>query len=497
MAQVSIKDLKPLRFDEVAAGLGDISLLSDEELERLCEVKERCEQMEKDYGILYYQPQAHQEPFHRSQKKVRMVSGGNQSGKSICSCAEGIQISLGIHPYRKTPVPNRGRVVANDIKKGLGEVVCELYRRYLPMSEVLKIKSYPGGEMSKIFYRNGSTVDFLTYEQDDKVFEGWTGDWVQWDEPMPRSKYIASLRGLIRRKGFTWMAMTPLDEPWIYDEIYTQAGPGSDRPDVFNFDITDNKTLSPEEIAEFASKLTPDEREARLHGRFKHLSGLIYKELRPDIHFIEPFDIPKDWTRYCAMDYHSRMPCAIVWIAVSPKGAAYVYDELWIDKTVDVISETIKAKENGDTVRARFIDSISATPDRITGTSPQREFARHGLHFRSSTKNWVLGLNAVREYLKLGTDGAPGIYFMRQRADKVIHSHERYQWDEYSGAREGEKEEAKKKFAHFPDAVRYILVTRPSYSGAIRVATPGETQEFGGWGTGGEGHKITGYSYGG
>lgn len=486
---MSITDIKPIRFEDVLAGVGDVSLLNDDELGRLCESKQHCEDLEKNYGILYYKPQEHQEPFHRSQKKVRMISGGNQSGKSWCSVAEGIMLSLGIHPHRKMRVPNKGRVAANDIKKGLGEVVQILYDKYLPLSEVKRIKKYPGGEMSKIEYRNGSQVDFLTYEQDTKAFEGSTIDWIQWDEPQPRDKYIASLRGLIRWKGITWMAMTPLSEPWIYDEIYMQAGPGADKPDVFNFDIMDNKYLSAEEINDFASKLTADEREARLHGRFKHLSGLVFKELKPDIHFIEPFDIPKDWTRYCAMDYHSRMPCAMIWIAVDPKGTCYVYDELWIDKTVKEICEIIKAKEDGDIIRARFIDSISATPDRITGTSPQREFARYGLHFRSSTKNWILGLNACREYLRLGTDGNPGIYFMRQRTDSCIHAMSRYQWDEYAGSREGEKESPKKKYAHFPDAVRYILVMRPSYSGAIARPSFNEIQNT-------TGHSVTGYSYG-
>lgn len=420
------------------------------------------------------------------------LAGGivhHNSGKSISSTTEGILFSLGIHPHRKIRVPNKGRVVANDIKKGLGEVICALYSQFLPMSEVKRIKKYPGGEISKIEYRNGSQTDFLTYEQDTKAFEGWTGDWAQWDEPMPRDKYIATLRGLMRWKGITWGAMTPLSEVWIYDEIYTQAGVGPDKPDVFNFDIMDNPTLSKEEIDDFASKLTADEREARLHGRFKHLSGLVFKELKPDIHFIEPFDIPKDWTRYCAMDYHSRMPCAALWLAVDPKGTCYVYDELWVDKTVKEICEIIKAKEEKDVIRARFIDSISATPDRITGTSPQREFARHGLHFRSSMKNWILGLNACREYLRLGADGAPGIYFMRGRVDNCIHSMSRYQWSEYSDDREGEKESPKKKYAHFPDALRYILVMRPSYliTGFSKLVW--ENRFVGR-------HAVTGYSYG-
>lgn len=410
----------------------------------------------------------------------------HNSGKSLSSVIEGIWISLGIHPYKKIKVPNRGRVVASDIQKGLGENIQNIYDKYCPKSEINAVKRYPGGQISKIIYNNGSTVDFLSYEQDDKMFEGWVGDWATFDEPPPRNKFVATMRGLMRYNGICWMALTPLSEPWIYDEIYTQAGASPSQPDVFVFDILDNKYLSKEQIEDFEKRLTPDEKEARLHGRFKHLSGLIYKEIKPDTHIIDDFEIPNDWTRYCAMDYHPRTPCAVAWIAVDPKGRFYVYDELWIDKTIKEISDVINGKEDKKMVRARFIDPLSATPDRITGSSPQREFARSGLHFRSARKDWVTGKNAVHEALKLDKENKPGLFFFKNGAAKVINAFLRYQWDEYSDNREGEKETPKKKFAHFPDVVRYMLVERPTYQNRQKINYP--QQEY-------EGHKYTGYSF--
>lgn len=412
----------------------------------------------------------------------------HNTGKSLSSTVEGILISLGKHPYKNIRVPNKGRIAAQDLKKGIGEVVQKIYEEYCPKLEIKHLKKYPGGEYSKITYNNGSTVDFLSYEQDTKSFEGWTGDWVQFDEPPPRSKYIASLRGLMRFKGICWIAETPLSEAWVYDEIFSQAGPGADQPDVWCWDITQNKYLSPEQVADFVKRLTPEEIEARAHGKFKHLSGLIYKELDPAIHFIEPFDIPPSWNRYVSCDYHSRMPCAILWMAISPQGRMYFYDELWVDKTVSEIVAVVKLKENKDKIRSRVIDSISATPERVSGTSAQREFARYGLHFRSSNKSHTLGMNAVHEALAIGKDGLPGCYFMKTRVDKTIHCMSRYQWTEFAGGeRDGEKEQPAGKFGHFPDCVRYLLVMRPGYKPPLGNIVEEFTAR----------NSVTGYNYGG
>ena len=80
---------------------------------------------------------------------------------------------------------------------------------------------------------------------------------------------------------------------------------------------------------------------------------------------------------------------------------------------------------------------------------------------------------------------------MRQRTDNCIHAVSRYQWDEFSGSREGEKESPKKKYAHFPDAIRYILVMRPSFSNVAKA-----TQLMNDGSMYGP-NRITGYRYGG
>jgi phage terminase large subunit-like protein len=480
----NLKDIEAIKWEDIEKELKieDYSSLTEVELEKLVKIKADCERRREEYGILYYEPQVkkhdgkeeYQEAFHKDGHKIRLILGGNQTGKTEAAVAEGIWITLGIHPYKKIDIPNKGRVIAADLDKGIEEVIHTKYKKLMPPSEIRKISKYSGGQLKKIYLKNGSTIEFLSYEQDVKVFEGWTGNWVQFDEPPPRSIFVATMRGLMRYAGIAWLALTPLSEPWIYDDLYLPGMKNDEKINIYNWDILDNKYLTKEEVEDFEKRLNSDEKAARLRGKFKHLSGLIYKKFGKE-HIIKSFKIPSDWTRYCAMDYHSRVPCAILWAAVDPEGTVYFYDELWIDKNIPEISEAIASKEEENGVsRIRLIDSLSATPDRITGRSPQREFLRcgqelgHSLAFRSSDKSWNVGKNTVDEYLTIINDKA-GAYFFEDKVSNCITGMTHYQWDEYAGTRNYgiKKETPAKAFSHFPDCVRYILITRPSYQREI------------------------------
>jgi len=57
---------------------------------------------------------------------------------------------------------------------------------------------------------------------------------------------------------------------------------------VATVDMRDNTHLSEADILQFEKTLTEEEKEARIHGKFMHLTGLVYKDFDPDIHIIDP-----------------------------------------------------------------------------------------------------------------------------------------------------------------------------------------------------------------
>jgi phage terminase large subunit-like protein len=477
---------------------------ANEYADECCRMKSLLDDRRRDFGILYYKPynalkiehsfdgqgrhtakrvmggegkyvetdNYPQENFHKSQKSVRLLLAANKVGKTYSAIAESLQLSFGIHPHRKIKVPNKGRIIGTDLEKGIEEDVWGIFKTMYPPSELSsEPRKYSGGQVKKVNFKCGSSVEFMSYEQDAGLFEGGEGDWVMFNEPPPREVFVACTRWLMKRQGIIFIAATPLWEAWLYDELFLKQGPNPEQPDVFQLCAYENPYLSDEGIRSLVDATPEDEREARIFGAFKHLTGLVYKEFGT-VHRIPRFSIPKEWTRYMVMDFHQREACAILWAAVDPKGQLYFYDELKIDKTIFEISEAIKMKEKleyGRPVPTRWIDSIAATPDRATGKSALKEFRSAGdklkwpLAFRSSTKDHATGFKAVHEYLQV-KNGQPGVYFFEEDVPNAIASMLHYQWDDFKGTKEKTKVSA---HSHFADDIRYICIMRPQFSRSL------------------------------
>lgn len=431
-------------------------------------------QYRKSRKLLYYEPNDKQLKFHTSLCTTRALFGGNRSGKTTAGIIEFLFHLTGIYPKwypkeKRHHGPVKGRVCAKDFQKGVGEVVIPTLEEWLDMSLVAKKFRNPLGIPVKWTLKNGSVFDILTYEQNTEQFEGWKGHMAWFDEPPPRDKYIATLRGLVDFGGRNWLTLTPLTQPWIYDEIYVKS---DDRNNIcaVTTDIRDNKTLSEEAIAEFESKLTEEEKEARLHGRFMHLSGLIYKEFNPMINICEPPKIGKGWTKYFAIDPHPRTPTACLWLAVDPQGNHWVYDELWMrDMDVEQMAHCIHAQEGDNIPQVRFIDPAMDKDNALAGGfNMRKELQRYGIYCSRANNDTDLGKSRIKHALKskyihtLGTE-IPQLRVSRT-CTQTLYEFTHYIWGERKN-NEGmtEKNQPKKANDHFMDCLRYIYNADPRY----------------------------------
>lgn len=361
-----------------------------------------------------------------------------------------------------------GRIVAQDFQKGVGEVILKFLDEWLDPSLVVKKTRNPMGVPIKWQLKNGSTFDILTYEQSTESFEGWKGDIVWFDEPPPRDKYIATLRGLVDRRGRVWLTLTPLKQAWIYDDIYTAAD--GKHITVVTVDMEDNPWLPKEAKEEFARSLTEEEKEARLHGKFMHLSGLIYKEFG-DHNIIEAPDIRREWTRYFAIDLHDRTPAACIWFAVDPAGNHYVYDELWLgDVSIVELAEAIKAQEGDLKPLVRFIDPAMDKENELAGGfNPRKELMKNGIFCQRANNDPYLGKSRIRqalrpEYSPIYKRSIPQLRISRW-CKKTIYEFQHYMWDEFAKQNQDRdpKQIPKKQNDHFMDGLRYIYNSDPIY----------------------------------
>lgn len=452
----------------------------------------------KNYAIKYYAvkgdgtargPHKKQAEFHSSKSLIRIASGGNRSGKSTAGVNESVAHSLGYRPWldKNDPnykvnvkVPNKGLVCGESFGEQIKNVLIPKLLGdpdkgipgAIPTEEIASVRRNPQGVITEINIKNGSVIHLQSYEQKVDLFESSDNDWAHLDEPPPRPIWVAIQRGLTDRRGRTWLTMTPLKEPWIYDELYTRDDVG-----LFYFDIEDNEGfgLTREGIDSFARNLTEDEKEARLRGRYFHLSGLIYKTYGKQ-HRIKRFPIPASWPIWFHVDTHPRTPHHAIYVAIGPDNRKYVCAELKNSDTTNKIppfvdglrtlEKTVLRRSSDDILR--LIEPGAQTPDPLQdGKSIWDAFADLGMRCRPGSKNRDSGILLMQQELNYDPamniyptiaffDDLPGIHF------EMTH----YMWDDYQKKiAEGrtEKQEPKKKNDHFIEGLHRILLEQPVY----------------------------------
>jgi phage terminase large subunit-like protein len=428
----------------------------------------------KTQKLLMYKPMEKQMMFHASPCPRRALFGGNRVGKTTAGGMEFLFHTTGQYPEwypesGKFKGSIKGRIIAKDFQKGVGEVISPFLEEWLDKSMISRKIKNPMGVCTKYELKNGSVFDILTHEQSTEQFEGWRGHVAWFDEPPPRDKYVATLRGLVDYSGRHWLTLTPLTQPWIYDEIYTAVD--KNYTFVTTVDIRENTYLTESAIKEFEDSLTQEEREARLHGRFLHLTGLIYKEFDAQIHVIDSPVIKPHWSRYMAIDPHERTPTAVLWLACDEKDNHYIYDELWLkDMDVKQMSEAIQVQEGNNKAMVKLIDP-HADKDNVAagGFNVRKELMRHGVFCQRANSDPMLGKARIRQaltprYSALTKRSTPQLHISKY-CTQTIYEFQHYIWDEYRRNKEefSAKEQAKKKNDHFMDCLRYIYNYGPRY----------------------------------
>lgn len=447
--------------------------------------------------------------FEHQTDNVRLVLGSNRSGKTVCGVCEAIAHSLGYRPWlpaghplrvvrlsngRPIPVPNVGRVLAENYEQAIRQTIMAKFDEWAPKQLIKRIEKNTRGIPVAIEWQNGSMIYLMSNDQDDMAFEGPAGHWFWCDEPPEYRKYTGLKRGLVDHNGHCWITMTPLSQPWINDSIVARAGDPNSGISMEKFYIWDNCIenggyLERSAIEAFLGDLREEELEARLHGNFLHLAGLVYKtwEPRPP-YWIPEFEIPRSWPRVQFVDPHSHKPLALMWAAISPTDRVFVYRAVYerAIKTVADAAAFIKRVEgwkdsktpgpDAEPVSLRIIDWSSETHEVTSGTSVRRAFAEHGLLYHKAKKqNAEYGYDKIHEALKLATEWSEPQLVVFNTCAPVKQNFTHFCYDDWATSRQSEikgpKEGYRSRDDDFIDLIRYYYQHRLSYNmlrGALR-----------------------------
>lgn len=435
-------------------------------------------------NIKHYKPHEKQHLFHQSTKKKKLYIGGNRSGKTTGGVCEGIWRATNRHPYRNDLNqlgPTRGRVIAVDFINGVEKIIFPQYKQWLYPSALRggAWETAYDKQLRTLNFSNGSTIEFMSYDQDLDKFAGTSRHWVHFDEEPPKTIYNENMARIIDTDGDYWITMTPVEGmTWIYDDLY-EANVGNEDGDVFivEIDMRDNPYLSAGAIESFLKGIDDDEKTSRIEGKFVTVGGRIYKNFDPTVgglHVLkEPFDHPKqrfkDWMWICSLDHGLNNPTAILWSAVSKKGQIITFHEHYkkewtIDRHAAEILRVNRLFGRGPDLYVADPSIQNRNP--VTGTSIHEEYIKYGIPFTFGNNDVAAGLIRTKRYLNPSTanDGKP-LWQVTPNCANLIWEMKRYRWKTYVNKKlqyENNAYEAPhKKDDHAVDSLRYMIMTRP------------------------------------
>ena len=222
--------------------------------------------------------------------------------------------------------------------------------------------------------------------------------------------------------------------------------------------VDDNKDLleaNPDYVKQL-ELLPEDVRRAHRHGDWNALSGVYFGEFTEGVHTCKPFPVKQHWAKYRAMDYGLDMFFCI-WVAVDENGRCFVYRQF--EQSNMVVSDA--ARKQLDLTRSdENISYTIAPPDMWsrnsdTGKARATTFMEHGVPLVRADNNRVQGWAALKELLKIRSDGRPGLIIM-DNCGSLIDCLKSLQHDKTVP---DDVAKQPHEITHGPDALRYFAQT--------------------------------------
>jgi phage terminase large subunit-like protein len=447
-------------------------------------------------NINAYKPHPKQTDFHAMDKRMRLYIGGNRSGKTVAGIVEDIWWLTKRHPYRTFgPRPIAGRIVSVDFHNGLNLIIIPLLKQWIPKSE-LRGGSWTSAydtQMRVLNFDNGSTVELMSYEQDLDKFAGTSRDFVHYDEEPLEDIYTECQMRLIDRKGSSWITMTPVEGmTWIFDDIYEKATiEDHPRIGVVEVGTEENPYLDQSEVTAAMDLLSDDEKDARAHGKFVQMGGLVYKKFDRNIHVIPAMDPlllkGPEFKHYMSLDHGFNNPTSVHWHAVDRDNSVITFDEHYereqiVEYHAAVIHDRNKAHQRIPDINV--CDPALAQRNGVTGTSIQTEYAIRGIGFCLGNNDVPTGVAKVNQYLNTFNHNGQPNWVITENCHNLIREILRLRWKTWASKKQASNnnpyDQIHKKDDHACDECRYFFTLMPELKQATPKSIPTELPEIGG-----------------
>lgn len=310
-----------------------------------------------------------------------------------------------------------------------------------------------------------SRLDFKSYEQGVKAFEGFEADCILLDEEPPEDIYGECLIRLMMDKGLLILTFTPFYGmsnvvlEFLKEGITPVQQEGYSTKYVVMAGWDDAPHLTPEIKAEMIKIIPAYQIDARTKGIPRLGAGAIYTTPEEGI-VIDPFELPNHWPRGYALDVGWNATAAIWGAEDRETGTIYLYSEYKKGREEPAIhAQAIRAR--GDWLTGA-IDPSSRGRSQKDGEQMIQLYRENGLRLVPADNTVEAGIFDTGERLAYGK-----LKIFSTLAETL---------KEYRLYRRDDTGHVVKKFDHLMDCMRYLIRTkhimRVKHDNAVSKRTP-------------------------
>lgn len=444
-------------------------------------------QRRSEHSFHKYTPFIGQESFHKSGKYVRLLLGGNQSGKSRAAAQEIAWWFTHSHPFRQIPdKPVLIYVISTEymtLQVGIYRHLSNIIPDWEIQDRGPKVQGH--NMNSYLISKRGDTIQFMSAKGNEEArrkFQAAEVDFCSIDEEI--DQYIwDELQARMITTGGCFAITATLAESYDWIVELERRGERND-PHVFltRLNTTENIYANKEQVNRLAELWDEDTKQIRFYGHSRRQFGLVYKGFTSE-HIIESFDIPKSWPRWQVLDPGYRT-FAGLWGTVTPFGQRIIYRELYLHQSElgDVVEE-IQLNEQNEQICCRIVDDKEGSR-LITGQlGVMSQLATYyGLYYTPAIKAVFAGIEEVRQNFKLPPAGEPDYCYTLDNKEEItlsrkcrlmifssctnlINELQNYKIRPPTVKRDRNDpvDQPVKKRDHLCDCLRYWLILQPKY----------------------------------
>jgi hypothetical protein len=368
----------------------------------------------------------------------------------------------------------------------------------------------------------------MSWDMDISDFNQGAFDLVIEDEIPPEDIHRANRIRVMELGGQIITGGTPPDDrssavtaSWFLDTILRPGLEGTNPSEVFAIQLWTerNTTLSESDVAYVAKGLTPEQKRARLHGEFIHLSGLViagFKE-RPTwwclakceapafvvegaceacggrdlvqyAHVWDNEDMdwppPASWPVVFLMDPHQAKPTSCAWVAIDPQDQWWMFHEEEIPGDAGEVKRVVEAFERqlritpawrkGDPKITAQTNQFARTFQGQTFTIKEA-FDEVGFYFEPANTNFTVAVARIEQALRVNPLTRAPRLRIHHTCARTIYAITHFTWSPEGRSPDSvRKDQPSRRNSDFPALLRYLSMEDPEFRYLQRHA-PGRT----------------------